>query len=69
MFIVQAVHYDIYSISSYCATVRLELPPKFNLDCTFRSPYRIKGVTSTCKFIVPINTADGEVSATLLFGV
>ena len=60
MFIVQAVHYDIYSIISHCATVTLELPPKFNLDCTFRSPYRIQGVTSTCTFIVPINTADGE---------
>ena len=66
MFIVQAVHYDIYSKISHCATVTLELPPKFNQDCTFRSPYRIQGVTSTCAFIVPINTADGEAIAASL---
>ena len=39
----------------------LKVEPRFKLDRTFRGPYRVTGVTSTCATIVPINTPNGEV--------
>ena len=39
----------------------LKVEPRFKLDRTFRGPYRVTGVTSTCATIVPINSPDGEV--------
>ena len=41
--------------------VMLKVEPRFKLDRTYRGPYHVQGVTSTCATIVPINTPDGEV--------
>jgi len=41
--------------------VMLKVEPRFKIDHTFRGPYHVTGVTSTCATIVPINTPDGEV--------